>query len=794
MKKDISKNNLIKLDKLVSALDGIQNAVPAVFVRALNFKGRKSPYIAQKAIEALTDKTDLVFDPFFGSGAFIIASALAGRKIVGIELDNYTYAAVCTLLSKVDKMALQNAYVRVAEVSKEEVMNLYETTCCGVKNYISKLFFDPEDQEYYTPKPHREIKNGENIILINKCSVSGKRTKHFEKIDEDKITYCETLDTSAFPNVNYIENSRINITASTGANKYDRLFTKRNQKALILIQAAISTLPVSIERDVLEQALVSSLSLAKITMYGSSTDVLYHVIREKAQESNVWEIFEDKLNAILRFKDQYKSILSNNPKNNDRYTLVNSSYQNFCINNPNLTFDLIYTDFPYTDQVPYLERNQLYRIWLNTFYKEGTFELSAKMLTDEIVQTNAPSRPNKQKIATYYADIDKMFEHFGHMIKKQGLIVLTIKLGTRKYFTTLMEIINLARKHGFEYALRLGIDKDNPSLRKQSAYKNTLSNEMIVAFERLPENKRYWYVASKNFEFETVQTVYDLIKRSTGDVSLTSAVITVRDVLKKKHGFIANDSDLEIIRRIITENFEITNAIRIDSNKLYVDVEDNTDLFTKLYDYIPIIIRRLLDTKGKFVLDDLYFEIANALCNGNTKIIEQFLESETYQDDIKKLINNYCITTGRVYEKKDYGQRVAAEAVDISSLEGYDFEEIIKTLLEAMGYEDVIRSGGAGDLGVDLVAKKTENGATKKYLFQCKRWIADVGSAPMQRLDSERSRRGVDEAICITTAGYTKDGLQISQQRNIGAWDGEEIAQFLNLYFPGKFYNSLLLN
>jgi hypothetical protein len=719
---------------------------------------------------------------------------LAGRKIFGVELDNYTFSAVCTLLSKVDKTALQTAFNQVVSATKLQVLSLYETTSCGETNYISKLFFDPEDQEYYNPKPHREIKNGESVILVNKCSATGKRTKHFEKVDEDKIAYCDALDTSAFPRVKYIENSRINITASTGADKYDRLFTKRNQKALLLIQAAISALPASIERDVLEQALVSSLSLAKVTMYGSSTDVLYHVIREKAQETNVWEIFEDKLFAILRFKDQYKSILADDPKSNDKYTLVNSSYQDFCASKPDLAFDLIYTDFPYTDQVPYLERNQLYRIWLNTFYKKGAFELSAKMLTDEIVQTNAPSRPNKQSIKTYYADIDQMFENFGRMIKEQGLIVLTIKLGTRKYFTTLMEIINLARKHGFEYALRLGIDKDNPSLRKQSAYKNTLSNEMIVAFERLPDSKRYWYIESKNFEFETVQIVYDLIKRSTDDVSLTGAVIAVRDALKKKYKFIAKDADLEIIKRIITENFEVTNAVRIDSNKLYVDVEDNTDLFTKLYDYIPIIIRRLLDTKGKFVLDDLYFEIANALCNGDPKIIEQFLESETYQDDIKRLLNNYCTTTGKVYEKKDYGQSVSEEAVDVSSMEGYDFEELIKTLLEKIGYEDVIRSGGAGDLGVDLVAKKTENGVTKKYLFQCKRWISDVGSAPIQRLDSERSRRGVDEAICVTTAGYTVDGAKIAKQRDIGAWDGEEVARLLNLHFPGKYYNSLLLD
>lgn len=50
--------------------------------------------------------------------------------------------------------------------------------------------------------------------------------------------------------------------------------------------------------------------------------------------------------------------------------------------------------------------------------------------------------------------------------------------------------------------------------------------------------------------------------------------------------------------------------------------------------------------------------------------------------------------------------------------------------------------GGSGDLGVDLVAKK--NGNT--CIFQCKRWNANVGSTPIQRLYTERSIHHYDKA------------------------------------------------
>jgi DNA modification methylase len=795
MKKEITKANRKRLDSLVNALEGVENSVPHVFKRVFNFKGRKSPNIAKIAIETLTEQGDIVFDPFMGSGAFVIAAAQAGRKIVATEIDNYTYAAVFTLLAAVDGEKLCLMFDKVEAKAKAAVISLYETECCGAKNYISKLLYDPETQEYYDPTPNREIVDGKNVKLVFPCPICGGRKKKFALIDEQKLASLNDEDVSAFPQARYIENSRINITKSTGADYYDRIFTRRSQKALLLIQEAILTLPPCIERDVIEHALVSTLTLARVAMYGSSSDILYHVVPRGAQESNVWELFESKVDSFINFKSSYAPLLAADPSKDDKYQILLTPCQKYCESRRNKPpFDLIYTDFPYTDQVPYLERNQMYRVWLDTFYKKGAFSLTREMLDLEIVQTNAPARAQKQDIKVYYAALDQMFAHFYNILKPAGLAVLTVKLGKAKYFQTLMEIINLARKNGFEYALRFGIDKNDPSLRKQSAYKNTLANEMIVAFERLEDNTRYWYVGTHNYEFATVRIVYQLISKSAEDTSLSGAVKAVKDTLRKKQNYFATETDLNRIQAIIKENYAVDNnsVVRIDPNKLYLDIEDKTDLFTKFYEYIPVIIGRLLDNKGKFVLDDLYFEIANTLCNGDPGTIRQFLEDTNHQANITKLLRNYCLEAGKVYEKRDYGQNVSEAAIDISTLEGAEFEEVIKRLLIAEGYFDVIRMGGAGDLGVDLLAKKMVDGVICRFLFQCKRWASDVGSEPMQRLVSERARRGADFAICAATSGYTRDGLLISEQQNIEAWNGEEVMRRLNLQFPDEYFNGAL--
>lgn len=794
MKKKITQINREKLDKLFSALDNTDNVVPFIMKTTFNFKGRKSPLVAGKALQALTSPEDIIYDPFMGSGSFVIAAAQCDRKIVATELDNYTYSAVYALLAEVDFKKMKQLFSAVEAEAKAAVMYLYETQCCGTKNYIAKLYFDPQNQKYFSPRPNREIKDGKNVKFVSPCPICGKKEKQFEQADMQKLKNTSDQEIETFPKDKYMENSRINITAATGADRYDRIFTKRSQKALLLIQNAILKLQPCIERDVLEQALVSSLSLARISMYGSSTDILYHVVPYGAQEMNVWLLFESKVNSFLEFKKEYRRILTKNPQQGENYRILNLPYQEFCRTEvPDGSYDLIYTDFPYTDQVPYLERNQLYRIWLNRFYDEKRFQLTPQMLKAEIVLTDSPERKNKRSLAQYYSDIDEMFRTFYRILKERSLVIFTTKLGKNKYFTTLMEIINLARKNGFEYAFRIGIDKNDPTIRKQSAYKNTLSNEMMIVFEKLDEQDRYWYVRDRNYEFETVRLIYQLVQKE--EVTLTGAVGFVRDALLNKEAYIASEEDLLTIQKIIAAHFIVergTSIVRIDTNKLYLDIEDNTDLFTKFYNYIPVIIRKLLEDKGKFVLDDLYFQIANTLCTGDPKTINQFLENSRYASDIKKLIRNYCSLDGKVYEKRSFTFPVSDDAIDISTLEGKELELLIKALLEADGFYDVINTGGSGDLGVDLLAKKLDSdGVQRIYLFQCKRWIKPVGSTPMQRLVAERARRNADYAICVTTSDYSKDGIKISREQDIDAWNGEDVVRKLNQHFPGRYYNSL---
>ena len=791
MRKQIPEKIKSRLNKIKTAIEDVPNTVPNEMRTTFNFKGRKSPILAEKVIEAISDSDDVIYDPFMGSGSFVYAAMGKVKKIYATELDNYTFNAVSVLMNKVDMLKLSELFDAVKEDVYEQIMKLYETSCCGSKNYISKVLFDPEEgkEGYFNPSNNREIKDGKNIKLIEKCPICGGKSKKFDEDDYQKLVSLEKINVERFPRNQYIVNSRINITSSTGADKYDRIFTQRNKIALLTLQDAINKLEPSEEKDVLEQVLVASISLARIAMYGSSTDILYHVVGHGAQDMNVWLLFEEKYKSFCKFKLAYSD--KQIGTTDSSVIIANKDYAEYIKENPNLKIDIIYTDFPYTDQVPYLERNQLYRIWLEKFY-DSKYALTEDMLKQEIVLTNAESRIEKRDIENYYKDIDNMFSHFYRALNEDGLVFLTMKLVKAKYFKTYIEIVNLARKNGFEYAYQIGVEKKDPTIRKQSAFTNTFMNEMIVVFYKLPKEDRYWYIGNENYEFLLVKKVYLYLIRTKEYVTLSSAITLVCNDLKSKYSYLASEQDILKIKTILQQYFKVdAGCIQIDNNQLYLDIEDTTDLYTKLYDLMPIFIRQLLDSKGKFVLEDVYFELVNSLCDGNPKTIAQILEDENHQRDISNLILNYCEKDGQYYvERKDIS-KPNENAIDISTLSGTDFEILVQGLLKKEGYENVIKMGGAGDLGVDIIASKRQRDRLLHYIFQCKRWASNVGSDPIQRLYAERMRRGLDYAVCVTTSGYTRDGKKVAFDLEVETVDGNQLMQRLDKYFPGEYYNGI---
>ena len=93
---------------------------------------------------------------------------------------------------------------------------------------------------------------------------------------------------------------------------------------------------------------------------------------------------------------------------------------------------------------------------------------------------------------------------------------------------------------------------------------------------------------------------------------------------------------------------------------------------------------------------------------------------------------------------------------------------------------------------MDLIAtQKLPNGKKQKVIFQCKRWIANVDSTPIQRLHSmmQLDTRTIKRAICITTSGYTREAIEVANLTHVELIDGRKLLQILHDKFGNRFYH-----
>lgn len=788
-----NRNNSAALERIyqaVAAIANMENKVPAALKQTFNFKGRKSVDVAKSVIGCLVEEGAAVCEPFAGSGCFVLGGLLSNVRMVACELDNYTYEADRVLLQTCDLQKVRTLFGRIKRLCYDEIMSYYETRCCGVINYIDKLHFDPgPPAEYRNPKPHRDLIDGKNIVMVQRCPVCGSVRKQFDDFDDKKLEEVTRLDDPRFPSHELMCNSRINITAPN-ADHYDRNFTSRAKASLLSLQDAINCLEPCLERDLLEHCLVASLPLSRIAQYGSGSEYIYQVMRYQAQEKNVWRVFEDKVENFIRFKESYAEVQQPAMQgpglplqffNGDfRERLNGEEYREY--------FDLIYTDPPYTDQVPYLERSQLFRDWLQRFYDRERYELTREMLDREMVITDADDRPKKWGYDQYCRDLDQMYRLFYRILKPGGIVVLTIKLGTKKYLQMLATFIALAKKNGFEYAIKLGMDKPDPTLRKQAAWLNSLTKETLVFFTKLDEENRYWFQGDVNLDEKIVDLVYRAIDgRADHSLSLSACVQLVLDDLREKLELLATPEIQERIVKRIEQEFQVYHGyVYIDSNRLYLAQEDRETLTKKLMDVVPLFIRKLGEERG-FELDDLYFEMTGYMLDGDVRFLSQVLEDDTHEELIMELLNRYCfVIKKKQYWLKKYQEEAPLRAgTDISMMDGYEFEELIKSLLMARGYEKVKRIGGANDRGVDIEAEKDG----KSYIFQCKRWLHNVDGTPIQRLHSMMVQNHVDFAWCVTTSDFTRQAREEAANTGVHLMEKRELMALLEEAFPGMYYH-----
>ena len=423
---------------------------------------QKSYNICDALIEEYTQKDDIVFDPFLGSGVTVFEALKLNRRAIGCEINDMPIFNIETILS----LSFSNKVINELEQysSHIEILNkYYETTCpiCGEKAITKKVLFD---------KPSRNSDSIKIIDIQYVCPTDKSGVKKPSESDYEAINHSENL--RFICPEKFIKNSKI----AVGDNEDIRcIFTNRN---LVVLDHVISiSKKYSPEaQKIIQYILISILHLCKITDTHSNSQWPLWIPKKNCVEKNVIEIIQKrikKFNSIVipYIKQTYdnKKLVSNfiELKSNSGMLIKKGCQFISTEDIPDNSVDLIITDPPYMEQVLYSEYMQLYKPFFHLNFN----------LDDEIVVSSSPER--KKNEDNYFSLLDQAFSMCSKKLKPGKCMCLYFHDSNLKVWSNL---INILEKNNFKFISQVHISK-TVTLKNIISPKKSLNGDSILFFE-----------------------------------------------------------------------------------------------------------------------------------------------------------------------------------------------------------------------------------------------------------------------------------------------------------------------
>lgn len=127
-----------------------------------------------------------------------------------------------------------------------------------------------------------------------------------------------------------------------------------------------------------------------------------------------------------------------------------------------------------------------------------------------------------------------------------------------------------------------------------------------------------------------------------------------------------------------------------------------------------------------------------------------------------------------VYSVLERRKFAAMRIADVDTMTGSEFEEYVAKLLRHQQFS-VTRIGGAGDLGVDLVARA----ADCSYAVQVKRYTGGVSRRAISDAVAGKQHYKCESAMVITNSYFTQGAKDLAQSTQCELVDRETLADWI---------------
>jgi restriction system protein len=135
-----------------------------------------------------------------------------------------------------------------------------------------------------------------------------------------------------------------------------------------------------------------------------------------------------------------------------------------------------------------------------------------------------------------------------------------------------------------------------------------------------------------------------------------------------------------------------------------------------------------------------------------------------------------------LYQK--LSDRLAEELLErVKRVSPADFERLVVSLLEKMGYGQGQAIGGSGDGGIDGIINQDALGLEKVYI-QAKRWESQVGEPEIRNFSGSLEAKGANKGVFITSSSFGPKARETARfisagNKFIRLIDGEELARLM---------------
>lgn len=743
------------------------------------FVGRKSKKIASEVIANLSQNDDFVCDPFSGSGMIPYATQLQNRRILANEYELYTNRmsnAAWRLPENIER--LRQSFDIICESIRAEMNELYKTICpCGNVHVLDSLFFDRDPLRYTNITNHERLgTNAENITYRGKdkrCPNCKRTEKHFDATDLAHLNSLYERPVSRIFESRLIENSRINLSSEFTI--YKKLFPHRSMLALDILWTAIDRLETEeINKLFLVDVFLSIIPQAKYKDYRSKSQDL-HCPKVQLREVNLLYRFHDQFEIRLKGLENY-----NFPNRYESLPIQCKDFRNFLASISDNEVHLFFTDPPWGDGNAYFEKAQLYHPWLGYSLIDDSERLSK-----EVVITDAPSRRNEHNEERWWNDMEELFAGANRVLKEFKYFCLMFRpIKATQWLRILNRLKFIARSAGFEPLLTIDIDSSDPSMRVQQSASYAFVNDLIMIFIKVPPSIRRWIFKETDIDQMVFQTAEKLQEE-------TSSSFTYRDWRRRISSEFSqkrlDDLDLPLyetrlynVFRIYCDEVEpgrfLTKHLTPFSGQLF-----DVPATERIFHYVPKVIDELTQDNRQFSYSEFILKLSQFLENGTRSLIKEVSDL-----DMHRIIETYAepIPNSKYFRRRSLPQ-IPQDISKLLDLDPYQFEAFVAHLLTAQGFTNVVLAGRSGDRGVDVIAQDPHGVMT---IVQCKQWVGNnVGTTPIQRLDSFARTRNAGRKILITTSDFSPQGRDEASITGTEIINGEELSVLASTYLPDFF-------